>query len=244
MDILGELKNTLTFIATHIKSEYVALFSVMVTIIIYIFNRKAELKYKKYESRRLEYAKLISLLRIAFTSQEKLQLNNEGKIDKDLQLQFYDAGSSLMLYASKKLYKEYIFFREFSNSEYIKSSKYYDPQMIIYIEANILRQIRKEVGLSALNQISANEALGFWVNGVAMNPKQKNIAHQMNYKIIMLKIDLFFMNRIHGVFINWCFYKLIKPVGGIIYCIFKYILGGTVIILKNLLNKQKEIKKS
>lgn len=88
MDILGELKNTLTFIATHIKSEYVALFSVMVTIIIYIFNRKAELKYKKYESRRLEYAKLISLLRIAFTSQEKLQLNNEGKIDKDLQLQF------------------------------------------------------------------------------------------------------------------------------------------------------------
>lgn len=28
-------------------------------------------------------AKLISLLRIAFTSQEKLQLNNEGKIDKD-----------------------------------------------------------------------------------------------------------------------------------------------------------------
>ena len=45
--------------------------------------------------------------------------------------------------------------------------------MIIYIVANILRQIRKEVGLSALNQISANEALGFWVNGVAMNPKQK-----------------------------------------------------------------------
>ena len=77
-----------------------------------------------------------------------------------------------------------------------------------------------------------------------MNPKQKNIAHPMNYKIIMLKIDLFFMNRIQGVFINWCFYKLIKPVGGIIYCIFKYILGGTVIILKNLLNKQKEIKKS
>lgn len=61
---------------------------------------------------------------------------------------------------------------------------------------------------------------------------------------LYLKIDLFFMNRIHGVFINWCFYKLIKPVGGIIYCIFKYILGGTVIILKNLLNKQKEIKKS
>ena len=53
MDILGELKNTLTFIVPHIKSEYVALFSVMVTIIIYIFNRKAELKYKKYESRRL-----------------------------------------------------------------------------------------------------------------------------------------------------------------------------------------------
>ena len=231
--VLEVLKNAISFVAEHIKSEYVALFSVLVTIIIYIFNRKSELKYKKYESRRLEYAKLVSLLSGAFTDSEKFQPNSNGKVSKDLQIQFYDVGSSLMLYASKKLYKEYIFFREFTNNDYIKSSKYYDSQMIIYIVANILRQIRKEVGLSAFNQISVDESLGFWVNDIAMNPEKKKIAHQMNYKINMLKVDLFFMNCSHGVFIDWCFYKGIKPVWGIICCSFRYI----AIVLKKLLNK-------
>jgi NAD/NADP transhydrogenase alpha subunit len=65
-----------------------------------------------------------------------------------------------------------------------------------------MKQIRKEVGLSAFNQISTNESLGFFGNDFATNPVQKNKAHQMNYKILMLKIDLFFMNRFHGVFLN------------------------------------------
>lgn len=224
MDILETAKNILSFIADHLKSEYVALFSVLVTIIIYIFNRKAELKFKKYESQRPEYAKLISFLSIAFTHPEKLELNEDGELNKDVQQEFYDVGASLMLYASKKLYRDYIFFRDFSSSEHIKLSKYYDSNMIIYIIANIMKQIRKEVGLSAFNQISANESLGFFINDFATNPVQKNKAHQMNYKIHMLKIELFFMNRFHGVFINWFFYKLIKPIFGTIRCILKYVI--------------------
>ena len=125
MDILENIKNMLNFIANNLKSEYVALFSVLVTIIIYIFNRKAELKFKKYESQRTEYAKLISFLSIAFTDPEKLELDENGKLKKKDQQEFYDMGASLMLYASKKLYREYIFFRDFSSSEHIKLSKYY-----------------------------------------------------------------------------------------------------------------------
>ena len=74
-----------------------------------------------------------------------------------------------------------------------------------------MKQIRKELGLSAFNQISANEALGFFVNDFATNPIQKNKAHFMNYKIRMLKIELVFMNRFHGVFLNWFFIDVIKP---------------------------------
>ncbi len=224
MDTLENIKNILNFIANNLKSEYVALFSVLVTIIIYIFNRKAELKFKKYESQRTEYAKLISFLSIAFTNPEKLELDENGKLKKEVQQEFYDMGASLMLYASKKLYREYIFFRDFSSSKHIKLSKYYEQNMIIYIVANIMRQIRKEVGLSAFNQISTNESLGFFVNDFATNPVQKNKAHLMNYKIHMLKIELFFMNRFHGVFINWFFYKFIKPIFGTIGCIFKYVI--------------------
>lgn len=233
MDILENIKNMLNFIANNLKSEYVALFSVLVTIIIYIFNRKAELKFKKYESQRTEYAKLISFLSIAFTDPEKLELDENSKLKKEVQQEFYDMGASLMLYASKKLYREYIFFRDFSSSEHIKLSKYYEQNMIIYIVANIMRQIRKEVGLSAFNQISTNESLGFFVNDFATNPVQKNKAHLMNYKIRMLKIELFFMNRFHGVFINWFFYKFIKPIFGTVSCILKYVIFLPLIHLIN-----------
>lgn len=224
MEILEIIEKTARFIASHLKSEYIALFSVLVTIIIYILNRQSELKFKKYESKRTEYAKLITFLSIAYTSPHKLQPNKDGKLSQEIQKEFYDVGASLMLYASKKLYKEYLFFRDFSSSEHIKLSKYYNQEMVIYIIANIMKQIRKEVGLSIFNQITANESLGFFVNNFATNPVQKNKTHLMNYKLNMLKIELFCMNRAHGVFINWFFYKFIKPIGGIIYCIIKYFI--------------------
>ena len=233
MDILENIEAVISFIAANLKAEYVALFSVLVTIIIYILNNRSELKFKKYESRRHEYAKLISLLSIAFTNPKKLEPDKNGNINKEVQENLFEVGSSLMLYASKKLYKEYIFFRDFSTGDHIKLSKYYDPEIITYIVANIMRQIRKEVGLSTFNQISATESLGFFINNFATNPIQKNKAHLMNYKIRMIKLELFFMNRYHGVFINWCFYNLIKPIGGIIRCIITYLIIIPLIHLKN-----------
>lgn len=166
MEILDTLEKTVHFISSHLKSEYVALFSVLVTIFIYILNRQSELKFKKYESKRTEYAKLITFLSIAYTNPEKLQPNKNGKLSQEIQKEFYDVGASLMLYASKKLYKEYLFFRDFSSSDHFKISKYYNQEMVIYIIANIMKQIRKEVGLSVFNQITANEALGFFVNNL------------------------------------------------------------------------------
>jgi hypothetical protein len=167
-----------------------------------------------------------------------MKLDKNGKLNSKLQQEFYDLGSSLMLYASKKLYREYLFFREFSSSDLFKISKYYDEEMIIYIVANIMKQIRKEVGLSAFNQISANESLGFFINDFATNPIQKNKTYLMNYKIRMLKIDLFFMNRYHGVFIHWIFYNFIKPVFCIIKCVFVYVfMVPPIHLIKKLRNK-------
>lgn len=223
MTIIDNIKDILSFIATYIKSEYVALFSVLVTILIYLLNRQSELKYKKHESRREEYAKLISFLSITFTEPDKVKPDKSGKLSKEIQKQFYDTGVSLMLYASKKVYKKYIFFRDFSNCEHFRISKYYDENMILYIIADIMKQIRKEVGLSYFNQISSTETLGFFVNNFASNPVQKKKAYAMNYKIRMIKLDLLFIDCIHGVFIHHIFYKFIKPIFGIIRCLFIYI---------------------
>ena len=54
LDSIIELfKKIISYIGTNINAEDVALISVLVTIIIYILNRQAELKFKKYESKRM-----------------------------------------------------------------------------------------------------------------------------------------------------------------------------------------------
>lgn len=54
MNITEQLVEFIKNIILNIKSEYVALFSVIVTLVIFILNRQAELRYKKYEERKSE----------------------------------------------------------------------------------------------------------------------------------------------------------------------------------------------
>ena len=222
MNIMEWIKDFIELVASHITADYVALFSVLVTIFIYILNRSAELKFKKYEHQKPEYQKLIDFLSIAYTQDEKLQVNSDGKLSQEMQQKFYDMGASLMVFASKKLYREYLFLREFTTSGHIKTCKHYDEKLIIYIVANIMRQIRNEVGLTAFNHLTVNETLGFIINDFATNPVQKNEAQQMNYKIKMLKVELFFMNRYRLVTTPALYYNFIKPLFGIFRCIIVY----------------------
>ncbi len=57
-----------------------------------------------------------------------------------------------MLYGSKKIYRQYLLFREFTNNPLIKQCKYYKENIIIYIMSEILVTMRKEVGLSYFNK--------------------------------------------------------------------------------------------
>lgn len=211
-------------IISNIKSEYVALFSVLVTILIYILNKRSELKFRKYEHQKPEYENLIKFLSIAYTQQEKLQVGPDGKLNKDMQQMFYDVGASLMVFGSKKLYREYLFFRDFTSSQHIKLCKHYNEQLVVYIVANIMRQIRKEVGLTAFNQISSNEALGFIINDFATNPLQKNVTQKMNYKIRMLKVELFFMDRHSCVALHAVYFKYVRTFFGVIRCVLLYLI--------------------
>lgn len=229
MNVLQWIKDGIELVALHITADYVALFSVLVTIFIYILNRRAELKFKKYEHQKPEYQKLIDFLSIAYTQDEKLQVNEDGKLSQEMQQKFYDMGASLMVFASKKLYREYLFFRDFTTSGHIKTCKHYDVKLIIYIVANIMRQIRKEVGLTAFNQLTTNEALGFIINDFATNPVQKNEAQRMNYKIKMLKVELFFMNRYRFVATHAVYYNFVKPIFGILGCAVKYIVALPIV---------------
>lgn len=228
INYMDQLINTLhtvyDSVTPFITTDNIALFSVIVTIIIFISNRHSELKYKKHEDKKNEYKKLIELLNITYSEPGKLRSGKNGKPSAEMQKQFFDTGASLMLYASKKLYKKYIFFRDFTCNEALTKSKYYEEELIIYVIADLLKQIRKEVGLAYLNSISSNEALAFFVNNIGTNSIEKNKARKMNYKIRMMKIELFFMDRVNGVFLNTLYYNVSKPAIEIVRCFIRFLI--------------------
>lgn len=153
-----------------ITADNVALLSVIVTILIFVVSRSAEIRYKKRDDIKVQYIKLISLMEKMFTSAHRKE-NGELELTEELKTFFFDTGASLLMYGSKRIYRLYLLFREFTTNSLIKQCKYYDPKIVIHIMSEILVTMRKEVGLSHFNSIANNEALAFFINDISSNPR-------------------------------------------------------------------------
>ena len=206
-----------------ITADNIALLSIIITILIFVFSRRSELKYKKHDDKKVQYLKLIKLMEKIFMGFKK-DKKGDIQLTDDLKSQFFDSGSSLLLYGSKKLYRQYLFFREFANNPLIKQCKYFQDNLIIYIMSDILTTMRKEVGLSTFNSIRANEALGFFVNDITNNPIAKENAYKAKFRIKMIKFELAMIDRTKFIFVKSVFYKLIMPCFAILSIVLKYII--------------------
>lgn len=186
-------------IPNYITEDNIALLSVIITILIYFFTRNAEIKYKKHEDKKTQYAKVIKLLEKTYS----LPKNKSGQItlDKESRELFFDTGSSLLLYGSKKMYRLYLLFREFSTNPLIKFCKYYEENLIIYIIAEILVTMRKEVGLSWFNSIANNESLGFFINDLS-NPIARSNAINANVYLFRMHRDTIIQHRLRKSIID------------------------------------------
>ena len=193
-----------TTISEYINTDNIALLSVVTTILIFIITRCAEIKYKKLEDKKIQYLKLVELFKKTFTEHKK-----GAKIDfsysNETKSLFFDAGSSLLLYGSKKIYKQYLLFREFSTNPLITASKYYKNDLSVYIIGNIFKTIRKEVGLSFFDNIETNDALAFFINDISSNP----LAIEKSTRFIHIKK---------------IYFKYIKPIFSGINIMIKYFL--------------------
>ena len=154
-----------------ITANNIALLSVIITVLIFVFTRRAEIRYKKHDDKKVQYLKLIKLLENIFASSKSKTQSLE--LTDDLQSLFFDTGASLLLYGSKKVYRLYLLFREYTTNPLIKTCKYYDSKDTLHIMSEILVTIRKEVGLSNFNSIANNEAIAFFVNDISSNPIAK-----------------------------------------------------------------------
>jgi len=130
-----------------------------------------------------------------------------------------------LIYGSKKLYRQYLFFREFSTNPLIRQCKYYSDTIGIYVMANILTTIRKEVGLSIFGGIQANEALGFFVNDLVHNPIAKRNAADAKFRIRMINLEMGLIHQIKFPFLSRVYIAFIKPIfGGISICVKFFVL--------------------
>ena len=201
-----------------LTAERVALFSILVTLLTFVIGKQRELKMKKQEMRRVEYKQLIDVLQKVYSNEFKVTNKNDKKL-------FFDTGASLLIYGSKKLYKEYIFFRDYSSNLIISKSKYNDKKNSIYLIAKMLKLIRKEVGLSFFNELDSNEVLSFFINDIANNSVELINSYKIKRNIFMIKFELMLDKIMKLTLIKKIYYLTISPLFEILkLIIFKFII--------------------
>lgn len=216
------MEKVLEILSSFITADNVALLSVIITVFIFIFSRQAEIRYKKHDEKKAQYLKLIELLEKHFSGISK---NRKGEItiSDTLRKLFFDAGASLLMYGSKKIYRLYVLFREFNTNPLIKQCKYYKEDVTLYIMSEILVTMRKEVGLSYFNSVSNNEALAFFVNDISSNPTAKENAIEARFCMRMIKLELWMIDRTQFIWIKSLYNYLFRPVFAIFLLLFRYL---------------------
>ena len=216
------MKELIEKVGSLITTDNIALLSVIITVLIFVISRHAELRYKKHDDKKIQYLKLIALMETFLTGIDK-DMKGEMTLSPDLKQQFFDTGASLLLYGSKRIYRHYLLFREFSSNPLIKQSKYYKNDLVIYIMSEILVTMRKEVGLSYFNSIRNNEALAFFVNDISSNPIARENAIDAKFRIKMIRFELAVIGHTRFIFVKEAYTKIVRP-----------IFAGITIILKHI----------
>ena len=217
------MEKYLEILSNLITADNVALLSVVITVLIFIFTRRLEIRHKKHDDKKIQYLKLIDLMEKNFSGIRK---NKKGDVvlTDDLKKLFFDTGASLLMYGSRKVYRLYILFREFTSNPLIKQCKYYEESIALHIMSEILVTMRKEVGLSYFSSVTNNEALAFFVNDISCNPKAKKDAIRAKFCIRMIKFELWMIDRTQFVWTNKIYLSLIKPILAVVKIAFKYII--------------------
>lgn len=210
-------------VSGYITSDNIALLSVIITILIFIITRRVEIRYKKHDDKKVQYLKLIDLMQKTFSTPKK-DKKGEIVLSDETKRLFFDTGASLLLYGSKRIYRQYLLFREITTNPLIKQCKYYKDNLVIYIMADILVTMRKEVGLSYFNSIRNNEALAFFVNDISSNPIAKEDAMNAKFRIKMVRFELAMVDRTRFIFLKQIYTSFIKPIFAGLSIVLKYVL--------------------
>ena len=190
VEIFVFIKDFFVSLFSDITGEQVALISVIVTLITFYVERRKSYKLKVYEIRKEQYSHLLELLKKVFSSSKGTtseQFSEKIKIED-----FYDVGASLAIYGSKKLYKQYCFYREISINEHLQKTKYFNKEMVIFVIGEMYQTMRKEIGLNnELIKVDVPDALSFMINDTNKPEYRKKYYKYVSNKVA-LKTLIFF----------------------------------------------------
>lgn len=83
-------------VSSFITADNIALLSVIITVLIFVISRRAEIRYKKHDDKKVQYLKLIDLTQKTLTVHKK-DKKGEVILSDELRRQFFDTGASLLL---------------------------------------------------------------------------------------------------------------------------------------------------
>lgn len=224
------LKNILD----SLTAEYVALISVIVTILLFIIGKYNELKFKKHELKKEKYFQFIDMLKEIYLKKEKIESNDKQKS------KFFDFGSTIFIYGSKKMYKKYCFFRECS-CDLVKNTKFYYDDIALFLVADMLNQIRKEIGMNNFELALNYKAIAFYSNDIYFNPSIGLKWWDRKIKLFLIKAELFLYKINQLVFIKylWLFITLPFKLAVVFFkCLVQIPLG--LFLIKTGLDKKIE----
>ena len=188
MEILKVIFDVVRDFLSKFSATELALIPVFVTFLVFVLDKRGELKLRKQEVKREEYKKFLSFYAKLYDNTKPAH----KRIKELKQDEFFDMGASLLMYGSKKLYKQYLFFRFFGSDEFIKKCKYYEDDLLLYV-AEMFKTMRKEVGLNRRNNLSSTETLAFFVNDIWNNPVFELKASECKVRIALIRIERYFI---------------------------------------------------
>lgn len=192
-------------VISNLSSENIAFISVLVTFLLYLLGKHSELKLKKHELKKDKYMEFISMLKDIYIKNGKVEINEKTR------KWFFEFGSTILVYGSRKMYKKYCFFRE-SSCNYIKNCKFYNDKLPLFLIADLLNQIRIEVGLNDFELPLGYDSISFYTNDIYFNPYSSLNWWKSKVSVFLIKFELLLVKFVNLIPLKIVFIFLLLPI--------------------------------
>lgn len=204
----------------ELETDQIAIISLAVTLLLFVFGKMAENRIKIYETRKEEYKKLMNFFVEVFANAGK---NVEELVDDDdIRTKIIEMGVSLAIFGSRRLYKTYCFYRWITLDEKLHNNRWYSKDMAMYCVGEMYQIMRKEIGLNNdFIPVDIPDLLSFYINDF-VKPEFKKNYYQYRFRKFALKSAIFWGKVEDFLPIVWLYNCFIKPLLFTLFCIIRF----------------------